>query len=347
MPSHLNRVRVAALAATASAALALTGCGGPAPSAGPSAAASSPSASAASPSASPAATPTPTTSVQPQSSLDAITVTGAPGQAPTVKVKTPYAVDQTRAKVLSAGKGATVPANGAVEVQYFGVNGRTGQHFNSSWRDNKAQPVVFPLDQVVPGFKKGLEGKKVGDRVLVAMPGSDGYDASGGSADVGIQVGDTLVFVVDILSTELSGPSGQAVAPKAGLPTVADEGGKPAITVPTSAAPSAMVAQPLIQGDQARKVAADDFIKVHYRSASWKTRTQLEDKYAQADTGQLSATIPCWQKGLKDSPVGSRVLLVCPPQDGFPQGSNNPPVEKGDTVVYVIDILFASKQPLG
>jgi peptidylprolyl isomerase len=36
------------------------------------------------------------------------------------------------------------------------------------------------------------------------------------------------------------------------------------------------------------------------------------------------------------------VLLVLPPADGFPKGSNNPPVEAGDTVVYVIDILFTS-----
>jgi peptidylprolyl isomerase len=33
---------------------------------------------------------------------------------------------------------------------------------------------------------------------------------------------------------------------------------------------------------------------------------------------------------------------VLPPAEGFPKGSNNPPVEEGDTVVYVVDILFTS-----
>ena len=42
--------------------------------------------------------------------------------------------------------------------------------------------------------------------------------------------------------------------------------------------------------------------------------------------------------------VGQRVLLVLPPADGYPQGSNSPPVEAGDTVVYVVDILYAGKQ---
>ena len=42
--------------------------------------------------------------------------------------------------------------------------------------------------------------------MLIAMPGSDGYDASGGSAQVGIEVGDTLIFVVDIVAVPLGGP---------------------------------------------------------------------------------------------------------------------------------------------
>ncbi len=70
----------------------------------------------------------------------------------------------------------------------------------------------------MPGFSKGLTGQKQGSRVLIAMPGADGYDASGGSPQAGIEVGDTLIFVVDIEATTLSGPEGTAVAPKAGLP---------------------------------------------------------------------------------------------------------------------------------
>lgn len=42
-----------------------------------------------------------------------------------------------------------------------------------------------------------------------------------------------------------------------------------------------------------------------------------------------------------DAEPGSRVLLVLPPEYGYPDGANNPPLEKGDTIVYVVDILFA------
>ena len=56
----------------------------------------------------------------------------------------------------------------------------------------------------------------------------------------------------------------------------------------------------------------------------------------------LADLIPGWTKGLEGKKVGSRVLLVLPPADGFPEGSNKPAVEKGDTVVYVVDLLFAN-----
>ena len=338
------RVPLLAVSAALGVSLTLTACGGPTPSAGPTDTASPGS----SVSGSPTTTPTPTPSkatVKPVNNLNAITVSGAAGKAPTVKIKAPYAIDQTRSTVLRAGSGPVVQSAGYVDVHYVGFNGRTGKEFDNSF--TSGQTVAFPLDQVVAGFKKGLQGKKVGDRVLIAMPGADGYDSQGGNPSASIEVGDTLVFVADIVSTQLPGPSGTTVAPKAGLPTVTVEGGKPTITIPKTAAPTAMVAQPLINGDQRRTLAAADSLVARYRSASWKTGQQLEDRFAEADTGTLSATIPCWQKGLKGKAVGSRVLLVCPPADGYPEGSNNPPLEKGDTIVYVVDVLFASTQPLG
>ena len=43
----------------------------------------------------------------------------------------------------------------SVEVNYYGVNGRTGKKFDESF--TTGQPVAFSLAQVVPGFS-GLVG---------------------------------------------------------------------------------------------------------------------------------------------------------------------------------------------
>lgn len=323
--------------ATTAAALLLTACGS-----GTTASVSASPSVSPSGSASASATPTPTSSVVVSNSIDAIKVTGQRLQAPKVTFKAPFAIDQTRTRVEVPGNGPKAVETGYVTVHYYGVNGRTGKTFDESY--SRKQTVTFRLDQVIEGFKKGLTGQAQGSRVLIVMPGSEGYDAAGGSSDGSIAVGDTLIFVVDVVRVSLTEPSGKAVTPAAGLPTVTPGTGKPTITIPAgAAAPTTMVAQTLIEGTGG-KVAKGDTILARYVGVSWKTGKVIDDQFDTPSSGELSSTIPGWQAGLVGKRVGSRVMLVLPPKDGFPQGSNNPPVEAGDTVVYVVDLLFAYSQ---
>ena len=59
-----------------------------------------------------------------------------------------------------------------------------------------------------PASRRAWSGSTQGSRVLIAMPGSDGYDAAGGNPQIDVKVGDTLVFVVDIVAVPLDGPEG-------------------------------------------------------------------------------------------------------------------------------------------
>lgn len=309
--------------------LALAGCGSGSASPSPSA------------SVTPTGSASPSASVKVQTSLDGITVSGKRLKAPKVKFTAPFVIDKTRSKVLIPGSGNTVLADGYVTVHYYGVDGRTGKVFDQSY-SHKAT-ATFPVNQVITGFKVGLTGQKVGSRVLIAMPGADGYDSLGGNADAGINVGDTLVFVVDVVGASVAQPSGKTITPPAGLPTVAgDAASKPTVTMPGSAAPTKMSAQVLIQGSGA-KVAKTDTIYARYVGYSWKTGKLIDDQFATPSEGLLSSTLPGWQSGLLGKTVGSRVLLVLPPKFGYPQGSNNPPLAAGDTIVYVVDILYTYK----
>ena len=323
--------------------LALGACGkdsSPAASASPAPSASSSSAASASPSPSGSASPS-AAAVTPSKNFDAVKVEGAYGTSPKVTIKSPWAIDQTRTEVLQPNaKGAVVQPGSTVEVNYYGVNGRTGKKFDDSFSRGKS--IAFPLDQVVPGFSKGLQGQHQGSRVVIAMPGPDGYDASGGSPQAGINVGDTLVFVVDIIAVPLTGPSGTAVAPKAGLPTVADRDGKPVVTVPKTDPPTSLVVQPLIEGT-GKAVGAADSVTINYAWVDWSTGAVLEQTYgAKPATAALSSLVPGLQKGLVGQKVGSRVLVVVPPDQGYPQGNATPKVEPGETLVFVVDVLFTS-----
>ena len=271
-----------------------------------------------------------------------ITVTGGYGEEPKVKVASPWAIDKTRAKVLEPGKGPVVGEGQSVEVNYYGVNGRTGKKFDESF--STGQPVAFSLAQVVPGFSKGLAGQRQGSRVLIAMPGEDGYDPMGGNPQAGIEVGDTLIFVVDLVDVQLAGPEGSTVRPKEGLPTVTDKGGKPEVTIPESAPPTTLQVQPLIKG-KGKKVGANDAITFNYLWVRWSDGKVLEETYSgKSATAELSGLLPGMVKGLTGQTVGSRMLLVIPPADGYPDGNATPSLKPGETLVIVVDLLFTQSQ---
>jgi peptidylprolyl isomerase len=337
-------VRSAAVLGLAASLLFLFGCGDDEPATD----AASPTPAAAAPtSASPPASPTPTPTPEPKqikasNNFDKITVTGGYGEEPKVKVEAPWAIDKTRTKVLEAGKGPVVGEGQSVEVNYYGVNGRTGKKFDDSF--SRGQPVAFSLAQVVPGFSKGLTGQHQGSRVLIAMPGKDGYDPTGGSPQAGIEVGDTLIFVVDLVGGQLAGPNGSTVQPKEGLPTVTEKGGTPEITIPESDPPTALQVQPLIKG-KGKKVGANDAITFNYLWVRWSDGKVLEESYSgKPASAPLSGLLPGMVKGLDGQTVGSRVLLVIPPSDGYPDGNATPSINPGETLVMVVDLLFTQSQ---
>ncbi|MFT3715526.1 MAG: FKBP-type peptidyl-prolyl cis-trans isomerase [Gordonia sp. (in: high G+C Gram-positive bacteria)] len=134
------------------------------------------------------------------------TVTGAKGKAeitgqtdktaPSINLTTPFQVDKTQVKTLHEGHGAEVSASTSVNVCYEGVNGRTGQVFDSAYQ--KGQPAAFSAEEVVPGFGQALTGQKIGSTVAVVITSADGY--AQGNPQAGIEAGDTIIFALKILS---------------------------------------------------------------------------------------------------------------------------------------------------
>ena len=155
-----------------------------------------PAATSATPSGTQAAqsgpTPSPTT-------LDGVTVSGALGIAPTIVVTpntpAPKALVTTD---IYVGTGTQAVETSTVTAQYSGVLLATGEPFNSSWADNDGQPSTFPLDNVIPGWQKGIPGMKVGGRRLLIIPSGLAYGAAG--RPPAIPPNSPLVFVVDLVS---------------------------------------------------------------------------------------------------------------------------------------------------
>jgi peptidylprolyl isomerase len=283
------------------------------------------------------------------SALDQIQVAGGSDTtAPTVTVKPkPLSVKETTTRVVKAGTGEVVKGNEIVSLRYVLVNGK-----DSSVLDNNYGKQNLGLNLgaagLLPGLKKGLENQKVGSRILVAMPPKDAF-GSQGNADIKVGANDTIVFLMDVLSTEkpLQSAEGTAVRPAAGLPTVTMNEGKAAtISIPKGAKPpTKTVGQLLIQGT-GDKVKAGQTIRVTYTGALWKDGKNFDSSansaqgYFETVIGQKQV-IKAWDDQLVGKPVGSRVLLVVPPADGYGAAGSPPKISGTDTLVFVVDILAA------
>jgi peptidylprolyl isomerase len=281
-------------------------------------------------------------------SLDGVTVTGAVGKAPTVTLsKTPFSVTKTVTKVISAGTGATIAQGQKVQVDYLLVDGRDGKERDTTYGK---QPRVFTADptKLLPGLANGMINEKVGSRVLVAIPPADGFGTQG-NTQLDVQKDDTMLFVLDLkaATTPLTKPSGTVVPPEPGLPTVKDDTkGTPVVTLPSGAAPTKLVAQPLIKGKGA-VVKAGQSLTVNYVGVIWPGGKIFDSSYASGKTAEFvigeGQVIKGWDQGLVGQTVGSRMLLVIPPDLGYgAQGNSSGGIKGSDTLVFVVDVLDAS-----
>jgi FKBP-type peptidyl-prolyl cis-trans isomerase len=279
-----------------------------------------------------------------------VTVAGPFGTTPVVKIPKLDANNKLTVKTVIQGTGATVTKTddmAANFVLYF-WNGTSNSLKANTFTSN---PTVIG-GTLLPGLETALIGQKVGSRVLAVIPPADGYGTSGNS-QLGITGTTTLVFVIDVLKSYVGTASAVGAAESVGggsLPTVtAKPGSEPKVTVPSSSPPSALVIKTLIKGS-GPKLVKGEFVVAKYAAYIWRTKKTFSDTWSQgAPYGFLfdSSSQPLitgWNLGLTGQTVGSRVMLVIPPKDGYGSaGQSQAGITGKDTLVFVIDIIDAFK----
>jgi peptidylprolyl isomerase len=129
--------------------------------------------------------------------LPTVTFPNGTDKEPTVTVPKSAAPTTLQQATLVEGSGPVVKKGQTIAAQYHGVLWKDGKVFDSSWQRGQAADFPIGVGAVIPGWDKTLVGKKVGSRVLLAIPPADGYGKAGSPPK--ISGTDTLVFVVDIL----------------------------------------------------------------------------------------------------------------------------------------------------
>jgi len=284
----------------------------------------------------------------PASPNTSVTAQGSFGKAPAVKIPAKKAGGDLYVKTEVQGSGEPLAKNEAFLSNYevYIWSGTTHRLVLSTY---KQTPQVLS-GTLLPGLQTALQGKKMGSRVLAVLPPKYGYGATG-NTQVGVTGSDTLVFVVDMIKTypATASASGTQVSTGGGsLPTVTATPGKaPTVKVPTTAPPSSLVVKTLIKGS-GPPVSKGQYVVTQYVALNWRTRAVFDSSWSRgAPLGfQIDATpaqiIPGWDKGLVGVPVGSRVMLVVPPADGYGSAGESQAGIKGtDTLVFVVDVLDA------
>jgi peptidylprolyl isomerase len=281
-------------------------------------------------------------------SNESVKVTGTEGKAPTVRIPPRKADSALVTKTLVKGKGEKLTASESYLANFdvYLWRGKTSKLLFSSFTST---PEVLPVTMGLTGLQKALTGERVGARVLAVLPPKFGYGTQGNS-QIGVKPDDTLVWVVDLLHAFPANASatGKHLSNGGGsLPLVSTGvGGAPQISVPKAKPPAKLIVKTLIKGTGA-PVKAQQSIVVRYVGSIWRTGKVFNSNWPSAtqptvppSVFKLGQLIPAWNTGLVGIPIGSRVMLVVPPAQGYGKKGNPQAGIKGtDSLVFVLDIL--------
>lgn len=311
------RIRpLAALSVAALSAVLLAGCAGGSPEATPSA--SSPSSA--------------DCGLDPQSGADsdAVTVSGSAPEL-TAEVPTDLAFADLQRTTTTEGDGDDLATGQLVSGQYVVVDPATGEVALDTATLSPDDSGLVPI--IVNG--SGLSGSAVlctplGSTTSFTIPGTMlGEGAS------------NVVIVAQSVEQLPTVATGEDQEPVAGMPEVElAENGQPTVTIPEEAPPTEVEISELKLGDGAT-VESGDTVFVQYSGIKWSDGSEFDSSWSRGEPTQFETTgvVEGFQQALEGQTVGSQVLVVIPPAFGYGEGEINETDLKGETLVFVIDIL--------
>jgi peptidylprolyl isomerase len=309
---------IIALSVAALAALSLVGCS---------------SQSESEPKTSPTSTAAPdlcTAQVASGKASDAVKVSGKVGNEAKVSFDKPLEISALQSTVVTEGDGDKLKSGDFIQFALTEFNAETGEKNGAI---GQSEGTLLP-QQVSASSTLGqvLGCATVGSRVVATMPGDEDYPST--------------VDVLDVLKVVPTAAWGDVQEPKDGFPTVKlATDGTPSVTLPGGDMPKKFEKETLKKGDGV-KIAEGDAALVQYYGVSWNTKKTFDKSWGstpftvqQVGTGVVDG----FSKAIEGETVGSQVVAVLPPSSAYGEGKINDDDLKGQTLVFVIDIIGAQK----
>ncbi|GAA3206224.1 FKBP-type peptidyl-prolyl cis-trans isomerase [Microbacterium terregens] len=262
---------------------------------------------------------------------EAVTVEGAVGEESTATFDLPLKISELQATVIEEGSGDPVEAGQLVRFALTGFNADTGENMGAiGYGETPLLPAQISPDNPIGQI---LGCATPGTRVVATFPPSDPNAGE--------------VYVFDFLDIVPSAAWGEPQEPVKGMPVVTlDDDGAPTIELPGGDAPTAVELEALKKGD-GDTVLSGDTVLVQYTGVKWSDGTVFDSSWeAGAPTSfQTTGVVDGFRQALEGQTVGSQVVVVIPPAFGYGEGEINDADLKGETLVFVVDILGVEHAP--
>src|ERR1700749_612486 len=135
--------------------------------------------------------------------------------------------------------------------------------------------------------------------------------------------------------------SSKPASPNASVTATGSFGASPKVTIPKQSATSTLTVKTLVQG-KGGKIKKSDIFLSNFTIYVWSGKTnKLLDSTSSSSPQVLPASLlPGIQSAVTGAKVGSRVLGVIPPKEGYGSSGNSELGVKGtDTLVFVLDLI--------
>lgn len=273
---------------------------------------------------------------------DAVEVSGSLGASPVVAADGPFSVDRVERTVLLEGAGAPAAEGDLVEVTITMLNATSGDQAPGTAEAR----VLLVEGRAMPGLLATIRCTPAGSRVVGVVPSEDAYGTAG-QPELAIGPGDDVVFVVDVIAILPQQAAGAPVDVPEGFPTLQlrfAPDGRPTIGIPATDPPSTLQSAVLLEGEGPAVVAGDEIL-LQFQAVNWRTGEVFDETWGDAPRSLLTV-LPGVDASLLGRTVGSRIVVIVPPADGFGStGSPSSGITGTDTVVYVVDILATTPAP--
>lgn len=277
-----------------------------------------------------------------------VEATGSFGSQPEVEFPTPLQTDGAQQAVIDAGEGDPIARGQIVDFQVSLFNGENGELITASAYDDEEAPLRRTAGAELDLLAEAVQCAQVGSRIAVTGTIADVFGADTLDPSLGLGNDDAVVMVLDVQAAYLGRATGIPQLGASGIPAVVTTpDGIPGVTIPNEEPPTELRSHTLVLG-QGPAIEEGDRAVVHYTGLLWSTRTVFDSSWDRGAPATLTITsfdndpngvVAGLAEGLVGRTVGSQVIVVIPPELGYPTGQAPATIPDGSTMVFVVDIL--------